>query len=467
MRKNSLLWLLACIFLVAGIFVYWQHSKPIDGGLSETIISLEKVEPKSITKWNQTSGFLKFSPDGKYLAVSSEGGMLRLFDTNSKKIIFEKHLGIGFFKAMVFAADSKKIYLGESSPDGYLYCLSLPNGKELWKYSTSKELGNNLAKESYPGINNIMQDKQGKIYFTAGRSEKKGNKSAYTARVYALDSNTGKTIWKFPAQENLDTNTYHVDVAQDGSYAALSTMNFSNEEKEKYPGGSIYFLAGKTGQEIWHHTFPPIAPFKKTAIWYNPIIAPDKERLAVLTSDGRGYLLNKKGDILWERPISTPKEVSGIPIYATGVHAYFQGDSLIFSTSGTFDASKGKYDLPVEHPNCNTVLAYDLAGNLIWKWKAGGYMEEQNFSADGKYMLCPVAKNFRTRDIEVHGSYLLDISQGKKGKVSLVKKYKPATKGPIVSADISEKYIAALETPVLLADGIEKVGKYQLHIWQR
>lgn len=468
--KKYYLHLLILIFLLIGSCYYWQQTNSVKPTLGEQLTELEKVDPKSITKWNQTMGDIKFSPDGQYLVVSSEGGKVRVIETKTNKVVYQQGLGIGFFKTIAFSADSKLLYIGESSPDGYLYCLSLPEGKRVWQYRTAGDLQNNLAKESYPGINNIVLDQKGHLYFTAGRSEKMGpSQREYIARIYALDAKTGKVLWKFPSKENLDTNSYWVDTDSQGKYVAFSTMNFNNAEKERYPGGSIYLLDGQEGKELWHHTVAPVVPFKKTAIWYNPAVSSDGKYLGVLTSDGRGYLLDNQGKILWEHSISTPKEVNGIPIYATGTHAYFVNNSLLFATTNSFDASKSKYDLPVEHPNANTVFAYDLQGNLLWKWQAKGYMERQNFTQDGKYMVCPVAKNFRTKDLAIHGVYLVDISQGQQGKVEVVKTYHPATKGPIISADISGdgKYIAGLESPVLLADGIERVGKYQLHLWSR
>lgn len=471
--KMGKTFLLLGVLVLLGSWFYWQQGQETSAPLGKLVIPLEEINPKPINKWdkgNETVGTVKFSPDGKYLAIASQEGRLRLVEVKTGKIVHQLRLGIGYFRALTFSADSKYLYLGESSPDGYVYCLSIPEGKKIWQYGTVNELKNNLAKESYPRVNNIVVGDNGVIYLTSGRGEKKGPRDrSYLARVYALDAKTGKLLWKFPQGGNLDTNSYWVDVEEKGNYVAFSTMNFDNPGKDRYPGGSIYVLSAQAGKELWHYTVPPIKPFTKTSLWRSPVISPDGNYIGLLTSDGRGLLFNKEGKILWERSLSTPKEINGIPLYAPGRLVYFLDNSVVFCVSNTSEAGRSKAEVPLEHPNSNTVFAYDLAGNLLWKWKAGGYMEEQSFTKDGKYMVCPVAKNYLTKDLSIHGVYLVDISEGKNGKAELKETYKPETQGPIIFADISPdgKYVAGLECPVLLDDGIKTVGKYQVHLWTR
>ena len=97
----------------------------------------------------------------------------------------------------------------------------------------------------------------------------------------------------------------------------------------------------------------------------------------------------------------------------------------------------------------------------MWKWRLEGYAGE--CAQNDRYLVIPMAQNLVTKDRNVHGIYVFDVSKSGGSSSKLVQTYN--TKGITVSADISPdgKYIAALEAPARLDDGT-MLGKYRVHI---
>ncbi|GEM_PF-6465127 len=431
-------------------------------------IKLEDVDPGPITKTTMLArGEVKFSPNSKYAVVGSEKGYIRVIDMASDEVIFTKDMGIGSITALAFSVDGKRLYVGEQSPDGYLYCFEIPSGKELWKFRTADELGNELKTESYPAVKRILEDNKGRLYFVAYRSYKHSSTNYdYWTRVYSLNGSTGKVNWKFPEKELMDVGSYWIDITPDGKSVAFSTGTFGNKTY-KYPSGAIYFLNGDNGEKKWSYTFKAL-PQMAARFWYSPSLSPNGKYLSALMSDGRGFLFNDKGKVLWTKAISTPRKVSGVWIYGSANDTYIHNNQVIFSIGNTYTCVSGQV-APAEHPNSCCVFAYDLKGNILWKWKSDGYPRRPGISADGRYVAIPVMNNVNTHDLEAHGVCVIDnnIEGGIDKKVFYV--YKSKTKGPMVSADISPngKYIVALETVVRLSDGASVAGEYKVHILKR
>lgn len=441
-----------------GLLFLQEKQKANQGGKGQTVYSMAGLPPQPLDKRNYNNGALTFSPDGKYLAAASEKGEVQIIEVESKKIIYKRKFGIGFLRSMAFSPDSKRIYLGETSPEGKVYCVSLPEGRMLWQASLGKDIGNNLSLESYPVIYRLLPKENGLLYCLVGRGEHRGGKVYYyQTRLYALNAQSGQEIWKFPENENLQAKSNWLDSDNQGKIVVFSGS------------GKLYCLNGQTGKQSWNYNPTPTPPFQEISSWFSPSVSPDGRYIAFFTGEGMVYFFNQEGRMLWKKQISIPKEANGIPLYAVGLRSYFQQNKLILLTGNSYKAADSGSKIFLEHPNDHSIFAYDFSGNLYWKWKGGGYISDVRFTADGKSLICPVSKNFRTQDFSQHGAYLLDLSQEDKGEVYLEKGFQAKTLGPIVSADISPtgQYVAAWETAVQMPDGIEIRGKYQIHLWKR
>jgi outer membrane protein assembly factor BamB len=437
-------------------------------------IKLEDVEPGSINKTTENiRGEVDFSPDGRYLVVGTHTGYIKAIETAANRIVFEKKLSEGKIQPFDFSSDSKYLLLGEQSMDGYIYAFELSSGKEIWRFRTGDEIGSDIKNQ--PVVKRVKV--VGNIaYVIAGRSASGADLNYYWTRIYAFDIESGKVLWKYPENEVMDSTASWIDVSSDGKYTAFETYVFTKAGKRgerKYRDGEVVVLNNE-GKKLWSYE-KPILPYQDNAWAYRGIsFSKDGKYLSSTDPYGAGYLFNNeeiiktgKASPFWSKNISTAIEISGIPIYSSLNYAYILGNNVLFSAGSTFIPSKAKSakynNAPVEHPNGNTLLVYNLKGDLLWKWTVEGYAGRIGISKDERFLVFPIAQNLVTNNIDVHGVYVFDnaIQGGATSKLAYIYK----TQGIVVAAAISPdgKYIAAIESPARLDDGTV-IGEYKVHM---
>lgn len=437
-------------------------------------IKLEEVEPGSINKTTANiRGEVDFSPDGKYLVVGTHTGYIKAIETATNKIVFEKKLSEARIQPFDFSQDSKYLILGEQSVDAYVYAFELSSGKEIWKFRTGDEIGSDIKNQPVVKRVKVVGDT---AYVIAGRSVSGADLYYYWTRIYAFDLESGRVLWKYPENEVMDSSVSWFDVSHDGKYIAFEIFVFTKAGKRgerKYRDGEVVVLNSE-GKKLWSYE-KPILPYQDNSWAYRGIsFSKDEKYLTSTDAYGAGYLFDNEEIIktgktfpLWSKNISTAIEISGIPIYGCLNYAYILGNDVLFSVGSTFipaKAKSAKYNtVPVEHPNGNTLLVYDLKGDLLWKWKVEGYAGRIGVSKDERFLVFPIAQNLVTNNIDVHGVYVFD--NAAKGGATSKLAYIYKTKGIVVSAAISSdgKYIAALEAPVRLDDG-SVIGEYKVHL---
>lgn len=432
--------------------------------LKVNTIELEDVEPGLISKTtNNVKGVLKFSPDSRYLGIGTHSGHLHIFDLATGDRIFDKHISEGKIMTIDFSPDSGSLFVTEESIDGYLYCFDL-DGSERWKFRLADELGSDL--KHMPYIRKMAFDSDGNVYI-AGR--KYGGYAEgtylYSTRIYSFDPE-GNIRWKFPAAKIMDAGLTWIDATPDGKYVVFGTSGFGPVENWK--DGTIHLLNGENGEELWNYRIEPLDPyFNCVALWYGTTLTPDGKYVTALASDGRAFLFNNEEILqtgnpepMWQENISTPMEVSGIPIYGCANFAYNVNNTVIYSTGSTFSKAKGKQP-PIEHPGGNSLYAYDFDGNLLWKWRVEGYAGELGLT--DRYLAAPISQNLITNNLDVHGVYVFDLSRSGGATSKLINVYR--TEGITIATDVSpdDRYIAAFEAPARLDDGTV-IGEYCVHI---
>ncbi|MDP3104751.1 MAG: PQQ-binding-like beta-propeller repeat protein [Candidatus Methanoperedens sp.] len=415
-------------------------------------IALEKVEPGNINRTIQNvKGTVRFSPDSRLLAVGTHGGYIRILRLNTGEIIFEKKISEGMISDVAFSQDGKYLFVAERSPDAFLYTFEVISGKEKWRLRAANDLGTDIKGNIYTSLNAAGD----KIFFTASRVSKSADgKYYYKSKVYALD-HEGQLLWSFPVNEIMDSGISSQNTAIQ-NYFAFGTSSVT--PGKKYKEGTIYVLDAENGTIHWNYTISPLLPYFDSVIVSSVALSESgKTGIAV---DGRAFLY-ENNTRLRQLNLSTPIEISGVPILGSVNRAYFIKDSVIFSIGSTYVPSKIKKKAPIEHPNSNSIAAYDLNGSLLWKWRIEGYSPE--LALGKRFLVVPVAQNTVTVNPDVHGIYVFDLKQPGGAASKLAYIYK--TRGIVVAGDISkdERYIAAVEAPVRLEDG-SVIGEYKVHV---
>ncbi|MBU4373270.1 MAG: PQQ-binding-like beta-propeller repeat protein, partial [Euryarchaeota archaeon] len=395
----------------------YAPGKPTAVKLGE--IKLEDVEPGNINKTTENiRGEVDFSPDGKYLVVGTHTGYIKAIETTTNKIVFEKKLSEGRIQPFDFSQDSKYLLLGEQSFDGYIYAFELSTGNEIWKFRTGDEIGSDIKNQPVVKRVRVVGDT---AYVIAGRSVSGADLYYYWTRIYAFDVESGRVLWKYPENEVMDSSVSWIDVSSDGKYIAFEIFVFTKAGKRgerKYKDGEVVVLNSE-GKKLWSYE-KPILPYQDNSWGYRGIsFSKDGKYLTSTDAYGAGYLFDNEEIIrtgkafpLWSKNLSTAIEISGIPIYGCLNYAYILGNDVLFSVGSTFipaKAKSAKYNTaPVEHPNGNTLLVYNLKGDLLWKWKVEGYAGRIGISKDERFLVFPIAQNLVTNNIDVHGVYVFD-----------------------------------------------------------
>ncbi|HID27654.1 MAG TPA: hypothetical protein EYP22_07550 [Methanosarcinales archaeon] len=467
--------------------------KNVNGNFSEMVYAPSK--PSYFELWNAPLGSLEnkpkiegwskvvyedleFSQNSKYIAIAGYDHIIRVFDINGKEggLLWTYKIRDGYGKSIAFSQDSKYLFVGEASVDGYLYCFKVSNGNLKWKYRIADDVGTRVTTSPFylPTVRDI-KTVNNIAYVTGYFSEK--NKIT-KGIIYAFNITTGELVWRYPKNELMDTKSAKIFTSENGEYVIFATMSFKyNHSKEKYKDGTLFVLSGKDGKLLWNHTFPPNNYLNFVGIWDGIDISKNGKYIAITTADGRSFLIdniksikNRKIAIIWQKNISTPIEVSGIPIYGYGgMTRVTDNGSVIIQISKTYVTPSGKTKAktpPINHPKSNSIYEFDSNGNLVWKWTAEGGIDTPSLSKNGKYLIVPIIHDYITQKKDTAGVYVFDLEQ--KGGATSKLSIHYLTEGIPVAVDLSPdgKYIAFISAPIDI-DISEKekiIGKHQLHL---
>ena len=420
-------------------------------------ISLGNVEVHNFQRMGFTKGFIKFSPDGQNLAIGTENGELMLLDLKGQ-VLWRKNMGLGKLSALEFSPDSRYLYIGETSQQGYLLCLKREDGREMWRRPSVSELGVNIQDKTYPGIIAVRSDANGMVYAVGQRYLRYADgRNEYRGRIYKFNAE-GVQQALFPADHNLDAWVSWVSVDAEGSKVAFGTANRDEGSTNRYTG-SMYCLDGALQKILWSTEIPPAPPYQNTTMRSSPELAPSGRHVAGVASDGRCFMYDGQGREMWLRTISQPQKVGGVHINAVGNYVHLTDDYAVFTTGNTYNRANWQLPTPVEHPGSNSVFIFDLSGKLVSRYKLGGMIEQ--ISGTEQAMAIAIGRNVRTRDVGVHGLYLLSLPDAR--LLDYV-----ATTGPCVGSAISPdgRYAAGVEAPLQLDDG-QVIGAYRLLLLKR
>lgn len=241
-----------------------------------------------------------------------------------------------------------------------------------------------------------------------------GEKTTGRAHVQAFDLNTGKRLWKFEVKDEPEMNYGNaVNVCVDGvGDKVVAVTNF----------GRVYVLDENGKKEREYMAFKPVI-HKGTTICTN----------------------------IWNVLGSTGTFV--LPVAKSNV----KGTTIYYAKP------------PVEHPEANSILVFDLNGNLKWKFRLGG--QTSGMIIKNNYLLLSTIHNADTLDYSYTGVYAFDLSQPGKGEIkkTVLDRYLGYyhTDGAInfstkLSASEDGRIIAAATWPTRV--GTKKYGKHALYI---
>lgn len=456
--------LILLIFLFSWIFLFyisgsnapWQNFDYSKLNSNEVVAELGDISSLNYDRMGFTKAIVRYVESENAWIVGTERGELFLF-SNEGKQLWKHSLGIGKLIAIAISNNSKLAYVGEQSPAGNLYAINTHNGDILWKLAASDFIGTDPSLRSYPSIVHISVDKNDNVYANAYRFlMKKNGDRGYDGKMLAV-SMKGELLWKFPKEGNIDSWINWCDVNDNNQKVVISTSAYEFREEMNYKD-TMYLLDKNTGKLLNSVFIPPVEPFDNTVMRGSPNFSKDGKYLAASCSDGRSFLFDSTGRILWERTLSKPTKVDNSWINASGRDGYAVDEGVIFTTINTFNRENWQLPTPIEHPSNNSLFMFNYDGTFKYQYMAEGTMEELAF-ANG-LVACAIGRNVRTHNYKAHGALVIKLANSEKQAFY-------NTEGPLQAIALSKdgKYVAGVEVPAVTPEG-KIIGSHSLHIWK-
>jgi outer membrane protein assembly factor BamB len=358
---------LAAVLVVAavGAYVYNEETEPIEkrGSATEEFVTTEPEEPQAppnkenprpwptysyddarrhISPYKHRPPYrrlwtidahdtLEFPPTVGYgrVYLAQQKGLFLALDDQTGAVDWRKKTGrcaassptIG--KGVVYQSYMHPVQClqDQAGADGFVVAWDADTGRELWKF-------NSAPIESSPLL-------RGNRLFVG----------SWDHHVYALNAKNGKVIWRFEADDQVNTSAAYwngrIYIASDG--------------------GTLYALSAKTGKQLW--SAQSQSRFGSREFFYaTPTLA--YGRVYIGNTDGTMYVFGAKtGNLLWARPLGS---------YIYGAAAVYRRRVFV----GTYD---GQF------------YALDAAtGDNVWQRDAGGTVHAAPTVMDGLvyYAIC-------------------------------------------------------------------------------
>lgn len=452
----GLSWLV--LFWLTGSRTPWQVFSPNhpEGGI---VVSLGDMEGRNYDRMGFEGGVVLYSKklDG-WLAGTTNGEIYALHLDGSED--WEHSIGSGGIRALALSKDGSILYVGEQSPEGVLYALDVSNGNVLWSFSGRSVIGAESAIKADPSPISISTDEKGNVYAVFYRfTLRKDRKRGYISRIISFTQD-GRERWRYPKNENLDCWANGGDVSGYSGRFAFATANYEEgQNKHLTYDSTLYVIDTETGQLIHNETIPAAPLFGNTTIRSGPTYARDGRYLAAIASDGRGFLFDPDGHVLWERWVSKAQQVQNSWINAAGRRADVLPEGVAFTTINTFNRENWQMPSPVIHPSSNSLFLFTLDGTFKFRYTAPAEIEDTVYQSGTAAIA--IGRNVRNHDYKAHGMVVVSLQDG-----SVLARYHTA--GPVQAAAMSEdgRYVAGIEVPAVTPEG-NLIGAYRLHIWDR
>ena len=424
------------------------------------------------------------APNTERLAVATDSGHLAILQPITGETLWKTRISEGYVRRISFSPDNSLLYVGEQAADGFIYCYDLSGDTPTlrWKYRTANDIdtstpsdpGSVYAWVSYPGQSCMQTLINGDLLVAGVHSWTDNNTPHKKSQLYRFDSETGNVIWKWPHDSTTSKIIRWFDVSVDGKTLALVTdagHNLQGTTDENGTGnGKLVVLNAGDGTEKWHTDIEPLTPyFAQVTFWRGVSVSPDGKFINITTDDGRALIFDvNTPEPIWSENLTTPLEVSGIPIVATSGTIGATNAAALFVTGDTFipyHLRKGAQRPSASHPNGMTLFAYSWTGEKIWQWQLENMPQGLRIDAKDRYALLSVSKRAQDPNESLHGVSMFDLTTEGSGLSKYLYTYRTEGQLPYDTLAISADgaLIVIVEVPITMQDETVR-GKNRVHV---
>ena len=425
------------------------------------------------------------APNTEKLAVATDSGHIAILQPITGETLWKTRISEGYVSRMAFSPDNTLLYVGEQAADGFIYCYDLTGDAPTlrWKYRTADDIetstpsnpGSVYAWVSYPGQSCMQTLSNGDLLVAGVHSWTENDTPRKKSQLYRFDRKTGDVIWKWPNDNAVSRIIRWFDAGADGGTLALVTdaghnLQGNTEDENGAGNGKLTVLNAGDGTEKWHADIEPLTPyFAQVTFWRGVSVSPDGKFINVTTDDGRAFIFDvNKPEPIWSEKLTTPLEVSGIPIVATSGTIGATDAAALFITGDTFipyHLRKGAQRPSAAHPNGMTLFAYSWNGEKIWQWQLENMPQGLRIDAKDRYALLSVSKRAQNPNESLHGVSVFNLTAEGSGLSKYLYTYRIEGQLPYdtLAISVDGTLIVVVEIPIAMPDEMVR-GKNRVHV---
>ncbi|RKU19911.1 hypothetical protein C6503_07055 [Candidatus Poribacteria bacterium] len=417
------------------------------------------------------------------LAVATDSGHLAVLQTLSGKTLWKTRISEGYVRRMAFSPDNSLLYIGEQAADGFIYCYNFAASESTlrWKYRTADDIETSTPSHpdsvyawvSYPGPACMRTLANGDLLVASVHSWTENDIPRKLSQLYRFDSETGEVIWKWPREGAVPRVIRWFDVSADGKTLALvmdNGHNLQGNAAKESDIGSLIVLNAEDSMTKWSMDIEPLREyFAQVTFWKGVSISPDGKFINLTTDDGRAFMFDaNKLEPIWKENLTTPLEVSGIPIVATSGTIGATDAAALFVTGDTYipyHLRKGAQRPSAAHPNGMTLFAYSWSGEKIWQWQLENMPQGLRIDDKDRYAALSVSKRTQDPNESLHGVSVFDLTAEGGGLSKYLYTYRTEGQLPYDTLAISADgaFIVVVEVPIAMPDETVR-GKSRVHV---
>lgn len=362
---------------------------------------------------------LAFSPDGRWLAVGSDAGSLRVVDGRSGALRAERRLAEGAVKRVAWSPDGGTLYVGEQSPDALLYALDPETLRTRWSARLADELLTSTpAPDDIYGLYSlpsafaveVLGDGSLLVAGAHGWTDATGvRRNRSRLYLYAAD---GRRLAAWPPEGPADAVVLHPVVRGDRVLVGVSRS--ADGPPPPLPIGGVVELRLPELVPAWQRVFPALEPWFHEVFVWQALGLGDGWAFAGL-GDGRVFLLDGAGAVQTTLTPGVPVVASGVPI-AVGVgFGAARDDVAWFVTTGTnipWGSADPTARPPAAHPAQNTVHAVGADGTPRWSRGFDHMLQGLRPSPDGRWLGVGAGARETDNRTDLFGLLVLDPADG-------------------------------------------------------
>lgn len=437
-------------------------------------------------------GVVRFSPDGRRLAIGTFGGWLRVVDSYTGEVLHRRRIAEGMVKTLAWSPDGALLYVGEQSPDALLLALDAaprvgrpPTFDVVWSArladwieSSRPSAGDRYAIYSLPAVFDLKVAADGRV-FAAGAHGWSVDGEPRNRSVVCCFAPDGGPLWRQPSEGAHPVVIRHFALDAAGRRVLLlANQTQPAAADDSLRPDTLYLLDGRTGRIAAEQRIEPLRPhFDRVDAWDSVALSADAAEAAIGLSDGRGLIFDTTSDVglspLVQLDLATPLVVGTTPVAAAASYTQCVGDLLVWQTQNThipFGSAQTANQAPSAHRGANTLTVTDLAGRALWKYRgpfalSGAWSDGVGTDGRPRWLAVACRELPGAAEPGQYGLLLFDLRQEGGGADRLTYYY--PTAGPVLAAaDVGPdgRLLAIIETPAPTPDGQELFGTHRVHV---